>query len=212
MSIRCFWLEPVSGKYQHELRRYRSSEQGNQCPLPHGYHNASVILGVVERPDIDRAKALRRDAPTEEVRRDPRWPRQCGCGYVFLDEENWQENFNSLFQRSDTGELVTIKDAPIGAMWDAHWMPDAWAGPDGRKLIVKIPQNPDGSGESHWHVDGKCSNCTRPGEKHYCWVRHGEPPNIHVDKSGDTCAAGAGSIVAHGGWHGFLHNGCLVSC
>ena len=33
--------------------------------------------------------------------------------------------------------------------------------------------------------------------------------NVHVDKSGDTCAAGAGSILI-GGYHGFLHNGYLT--
>jgi hypothetical protein len=29
---------------------------------------------------------------------------------------------------------------------------------------------------------------------------------LHVDKNGNTCAAGAGSIIT-GKWHGFLHNG-----
>jgi hypothetical protein len=40
-------------------------------------------------------------------------------------------------------------------------------------------------------------------------VRHGEPPQITVDKRGLTCHAGAGSI-ALGSYHGFLHNGVFT--
>jgi hypothetical protein len=40
-------------------------------------------------------------------------------------------------------------------------------------------------------------------------VRHGEAPNITVDKNGVTCGAGAGSIQC-GSYHGFLRNGELV--
>ena len=50
-----------------------------------------------------------------------------------------------------------------------------------------------------------------PGDDvHRCWVRHGRPEDgtLHVDKNGQTCAAGAGSIQTHN-WHGFLHNGVL---
>ena len=61
-----------------------------------------------------------------------------------------------------------------------------------------------------WDIDSRCSNCTLPDDRiHRCWVRHGEPPNIHVDKNGHTCSAGAGSILA-GDYHGFLHNGELT--
>jgi hypothetical protein len=53
----------------------------------------------------------------------------------------------------------------------------------------------------------QASNCTLPGDKkHHCWIRHGEVPNLTVDKAGVTCAAGAGSIQA-GDYHGFLRNG-----
>lgn len=66
-----------------------------------------------------------------------------------------------------------------------------------------------------WNVDGRASNCTMKDDKtHRCWVRHGEPPNLHVDKKGHTCSAGAGSILSplEGHWHGFLHNGELIQC
>jgi hypothetical protein len=62
-----------------------------------------------------------------------------------------------------------------------------------------------------WMIDGQASNCTRPNEDHFCWVRTGEPPNVTVGKDGNTCAAGAGSIQARD-YHGFLRNGYLESC
>ncbi len=93
-------------------------------------------------------------------------------------------------------------------MWYADWMihtPDQkkFVGPDGHCLVVKTP-----GGE--WMVDSVAKNCTKPGDlDHKCWVRHGTVPNITVDKVGNTCAAGAGSIIA-GHYHGFLRNGMLV--
>jgi len=61
-----------------------------------------------------------------------------------------------------------------------------------------------------WDIDSRASNCTRKNDKtHRCWCRHGEAPNITVDKFGDTCSAGAGSIQC-GNYHGFLQNGFLT--
>jgi hypothetical protein len=63
-----------------------------------------------------------------------------------------------------------------------------------------------------WDVDGRASNCDMKEDRtHRCWVRHGDPPNVHVDKNGHTCHAGAGSILS-GNYHGFLHNGELTNC
>lgn len=81
-------------------------------------------------------------------------------------------------------------------------------GPDGRTLFAVLPNR------HHWTIDSRASNCTRKDDDvHRCWCRHGRPEDgtLHVDKNGDTCAAGAGSIVS-GDFHGFLHNGHLVSC
>lgn len=78
-------------------------------------------------------------------------------------------------------------------------------GPDGICLMVRLPNGHD------WMVDSEASNCTRKGEPHQCWVRHGDPREcrVSVDKNGDTCAAGAGSIQG-GDWHGFLRDGVLA--
>jgi hypothetical protein len=82
-----------------------------------------------------------------------------------------------------------------GFDWDNQFTPP---------LMVKTPGGT-------WDIDSRASNCTRKDDKlHRCWRRHGEPPNITVDKAGgDTCGAGAGSIQC-GDYHGFLQNGVLT--
>lgn len=73
-------------------------------------------------------------------------------------------------------------------------------------LIVVLP------GGHHWDIDSRASNCTLPeDDDHKCWIRHGTPPEITVDKNGNTCSAGSGSIMM-GGYHGFLRNGYLEDC
>jgi hypothetical protein len=62
-----------------------------------------------------------------------------------------------------------------------------------------------------WDIDSRASNCTMPYDyAHRCWIRHGEPPALTVDKAGVTCQAGAGSIQC-GDYHGFLQNGVLTA-
>src|SRR5579872_4789958 len=91
-----------------------------------------------------------------------------------------------LFRRTDTGEEIPLATAPCGAMWFADWYLPSYCGPDGHVLVVRTPPNHD------WIVDGRCSNCTLPNDRdHNCWVRHGVPPDITVDKNGRSCAAGA---------------------
>lgn len=61
-----------------------------------------------------------------------------------------------------------------------------------------------------WRIDSRASNCGSPYDyDHRCWVRHGEPPAITVDKDGKTCVAGGGSIQC-GDYHGFLRDGALT--
>ena len=120
----------------------------------------------------------------------------------------WNDGIGSpLYRRIDKPDdpATTLESHGVGAMWlfDADW---AAKGPDGRSLAVVCP---DGDGLYIWYVDSRASNCTMPNDnEHRCWVRHGDPPNVHVDKDGLTCAAGAGSIHTRG-WHGYLHHGFL---
>lgn len=116
-----------------------------------------------------------------------------------------------IYRRTDTGEVVgPLNEVPVGAMWFATWYPDKFCTPQlgkGKALIVKTPGG-------DWLVDQQANNCTMPDdvnqEKHHCWIIHGTPPNITVDKNGTTCNAGAGSI-AQPKYHGFLRDGYLTN-
>lgn len=125
---------------------------------------------------------------------------------------------------------MVIAPRPVQCVWygDMHWnaipkgergspLPGAmfWIEFSGGKCSDHEPPCerhltvvcPDGH---WWTIDSRASNCGSPEDKvHRCWVRHGEPPNITVDKAGVTCSAGSGSIQTPD-WHGFLRNGQLV--
>jgi hypothetical protein len=188
--ILCFFIEktPVTRYY---LRRY--SHEG--C-LGDGmsYHNAKVHL-------MDTEEKI--EAP---LNNDPRWPVKCDyCDFRFV-KEDYQLFQDWIYRRQDNGEQVTLMDAPVGAMWYADWFNDiGWTGPDGRCLVVKTPGG-------DWIIDHRANNCTMPNDYvHRCWIREGIPPKITVGKNGNTCAAGAGSILI-GGYHGFLRGGFLEEC
>ena len=203
MGIKCFWLEPTD-KEKRYLRRYAG---GSNCSGPSSYHDAMNYLD--ESPETIGPDGCWVDSGqrASDFEKHPLWPSHCGCGYKFRPEDEWQLFSQHIYRRVDTGEEMTLRDAPEGAMWNAFWFPKKsnWYGDDGRSIICKVPTNHD------WHIDGPCSNCTRPSETHKCWIRHGYPPNLTVDKNGNTCAAGAGSILTQT-WPGFLRNGELVSC
>jgi len=202
MTTAVFFLEPT-GRDRVALRRY---ESGSTCPAG-GYHQAMTPIG--EEPASERA--IGDDHPHD----DPRWPTACAkCAKPFEEEDAWQRFRRAIYRRADTGEEMTLEEAPAGACWDASWMvqgrtpPCFYVGADGRCLVVKIP------GGHQWMIDSRARNCTLPDDnEHKCWIRHGRPEDgtLHVDKAGHTCAAGAGSIDAPG-WHGFLHHGVLKEC
>lgn len=78
----------------------------------------------------------------------------------------------------------------VGAVWDVHWDKGIRKGTDGKSLVVLTPEGP-------WYIDERSFTCTRKDDdEHRCWVRHGsaEEGNLQVDKHGNTCESGAGSI------------------
>lgn len=213
----CFWLE-FANEAEWGLRRWTSMDEADvpDCPRDGGKfkksHGAVLILGrhpAVAADDttghvvfaIDSRQAAI-DWPSDD---DQRWPTYCECGFAFRPDDTHQRWTDMLYRRVDTGELMTIRASPPGAMYDAVWWPkEWWHGPDGRHIVVKCPNG------RPWHIDDRASNCGLPDDDvHRCWVRHGDPPNLTVDKNGVTCAAGAGSILADD-YHGFLQNGTLT--
>lgn len=191
------------------LRRYQSSDKGYNCRNG-SYHDGQILVG--------KEKAVFENKGLHTVRVDPyldeykerypysheKWPTECDeCDYKFTDDDERQIFTVLMWERSDTGELVSINDSSKipGALYYAWWLKNNPSYPDTGPLYAICPNG------YPWNIDGRASNCTMPEDnKHRCWVRHGEPPEITVDKNGYTCAAGAGSIQA-GDYHGFLQNG-----
>ncbi len=208
MEIKCFWIEPTDRERRY-LRRYSGKSVctgGGTFGM--SYHDAMVFLDEApEAMSEDGTHWVSNGQTAVDFKDHPSWPTHCACGYEFTDADDRQLFSSHIYRRADTGEEMTLRDAPDGAMWDAWWFHGhtGWCGDDGMALMCKVPVNHD------WHIDGPCNNCTRPNEPHKCWVRHGVVPNITVDKNGNTCAAGAGSILTPT-WHGFLQNGILRSC
>lgn len=134
----------------------------------------------------------------------------CDCGKPDCSRTVYKE---PLWRRVDSGQVIgTYYDLPPGAMWRAEWYEDHYTGFDGKCYVVMTPAGP-------WIIDSEASNCTRKGDKtHRCWCREGLAPNLTVSKNGNTCSAGAGSILMTkaGGhkcdFHGFLRGGYLVDC
>lgn len=197
------------------LRIYWGDSRNRECPVK-GYHNAEKYL--TDSPDPEDRKFA--GQPKDHA--DPaEWPTHCdGCGApvpagFFLNESHRAGEHSPQYQVFYRRLYNTASGKPEpGDVYWAPWYHDEdkqyrcqWDNCDDPRghLIVILPNG------AEWDVDSRASNCDmREDRTHRCWVRHGEPPNLHVDKSGHTCNAGAGSIL-NGNYHGFLHNGELTN-
>lgn len=178
--IPCFFLKP-SDQVEVILRRHCRGSESH-------YHDREVVIGK-EPKTVDQVSY---ELETLD-HSDPRWPATCNCGHSFQDEDNWETLAVALFQRSDTGELVTTQEAPPGAMWYAPWY-GKYMGPDGQTLIVKTPAG-------NWLVD-------YPSSSGGHWTRTGTPPNITANPSiGFHRLNGKGFE-----YHGWLKEGQLIEC
>ena len=150
MAVTCFLLEST-GFVRIGLRRYRQTSQDadQKCPRSGGwgYHGGLAILGMAaiawsaEKPDASHwfeGPDGRYGVPqfTYPAHDDPRWPLRCECGEPFTDDDPWQEWSEALYQRGDApypcrdSDVMTLRDAPDGAMWDAR------TGTRGRDLMA----------------------------------------------------------------------------
>jgi len=190
-KIKCIWLEPTEYA-QLSLRRYRGFREEGRCPASGmGYHNAqTVVVPQFERPlseKHDLGEFEHKDYPHD----DPRWPTHCPCGFEFGKDASWQVNTRRLYSNPEMNGLITIDDAPVGAMWDAWWYETK--GPDGRCIVVRTPGG-------DWIVDYPCKD----GKG---WERTGEPPKVTARPS-----IGIGGEGGKWKYHGFLTDGYLVEC
>src|SRR6185436_107163 len=184
------WLEATDMRALY-LRRYVYSGEGSTCQASgFGSHNAKIR--IEDALDEKEEEGYSKIVEVDPYLTDSRWPAACACGYVFTEADERQIFQDTIYRRADTGEMFPLRDAPPGAMYDAWWAAKFWKGPDGRSLVVKLPNGMD------WQIDGAANNCTMPDdrfqERHHCWVRVGTPPLITVGKTGGpTCSAGGGS-------------------
>jgi hypothetical protein len=159
------------------------------CPKkPYGMtcHDARTFIGTTEiigTPDSWELDVV------EPPHHDPRWPKQCTCGYVFKSDDYWQLNNRLLYTRSDTGEELTLRETTAGMIWHAPWLLEVHehhAGPDGQFLVAKLP------GGAEWMIDGPSTNGNG-------WTRMGVPPHITVVPS-----------IMSEQYHGFLRSGVFT--
>lgn len=172
------------------------------CPNMHGYHRASVEYArlPVDVKDFDAA-----GEPTAEHMAALAVCERCGAP---RPEDNQPSRSMGRIYNTASG-----KPEP-GDLYYADWLDCSerekcvykWTNCTGKHLYAVLPNG------SMWDINSRANNCTMPEDTtHRCWVRHGEVPDIHVDKQGHTCAAGAGSIVS-GNYHGFLIKGHFIDC
>lgn len=218
-DTKTFWMDP-SGQTARGLRRYSTEHRksGGGWDCTNGYHSAINWVDRVPTKtyqDTDGCR-MRKEVP-QFSKTDPRWPLVCdSCAYLFVNTDPKQTFSDEIYRRADTGaeHVLPLRKpgpqdapaAPAGAMWHSYWLPSGWRGDDGIALTVCLPDGTD------WMVDSRARNCDQPNRPHKCWVRHGDPRQGHVtvDKNGDTCGAGGGSI-ASSGYHGFLRAGVLTA-
>lgn len=234
MSIPLFWLERT-GEVELELRRSSIINDGGRCPLG-GWHSRRSVP-ITRRPgSYDTDRHVLNSIDWTEFSDSSAWPLTCDCGYVFSDDDSRFVDQHEIVVDAHGVEHVRSgygSELPHGAVFEAWWLAGTnWVGPDGMAIIVMVPEH------HPWQPDSQASNCTRKCpwrdddarqrhreheqhhsdqcdprfENHKCWVRVGDPRHpetLHVSKDGETCDAGAGSILTPE-WHGFLRYGVLA--
>lgn len=205
--VKCFLITPTD-QADRFLRRYeKHSDDRAKCEVcEHEYHQVSVLIGrfpvLLGQPD-ESGNHYQRSPDVSKYKGDKRWPKEAPCGYKFLPDDERQVYTETVYT-DEVGNEYSLRKPVPGMMYESWWYSDTMKGDDGKAYIVILP-------DLHpWSIDGRAKNCTKPDEwTHRCWIRHGTPPVLTVDKNGNTCGAGAGSIQTPK-FHGFLRDGYLV--
>lgn len=186
--VKCVWYDRAP-KIKRELRRFATNRE---CPVHMpgrcGCCDNFVFMDVIpwEAPII----AVQEMPPKD----DPRWPTECDrCGYKFADTDTWQVFCDSIYRNSETGEEHFLREIPIGAMYDSHWLPENHKGPDGVALTVVLPDR------TPWVVDGSAYHSGTATPR--AWKRTGAIPKVTASPSIRTPR-----------YHGNLIDGVLIPC
>lgn len=230
-SLRAYWDEHV---FDPKKQIYVSK---NTCPNSYGHGQPGIHDAMIRVAESITGK---RDDEVGGSREDydrSCWPTVCThCGAVAPDvppassfpdrqRDGWVLE-HQLFRQAlyGTPDKTWFGLPDVGDVLYEDWYGCAderggrcvygWTNCAGRHLIAIVPTG------HWWDTNARASNCTkREDTTHRCWIRHGDPAKgetVHVDKNGNTCGAGAGSLAIKG-WHGFLHNGdihesCTSQC
>ena len=175
---------------RRSLRRYYKSD-GRPFDPDHYHDETAVIDPEFYCPGNDNG----RSSLIQGYENDPRWPKACGCGYVFLPEDHWQVNEGRLWRGSLDGRLYVLREHPPGATWAADWFPEEgpngrYTGPDGKVWCVMLPAGME------WIIYGYASG-PEPRQK---WHVDGAVPKISVQPS----------ISQVGKYHGHIHDGIIT--
>ena len=193
MAWRCF-MAMESEFVQISLRRYGAGGHEN-CPTTFqgkmSYHNAEA---VIDPQAPGNAHELRGDIPDAELKKDPRWPKMCACGYAFHPEDHWQYNVDQLYRGALDGKLYRLRELPPGAIWRATWMEDIkesrYCNDAGEVWSMKLPGGDD------WLI------YSRVGPEMKRWDISGELPEITVSPSI--------LIQGMGRYHGYVKSGVVT--
>lgn len=192
-SINCFWLEPTDKIRRSLLVIALNSECKARSPgvcrhqifksehpaIPDGH-------GGVEWIDVPDP------APDSHE-----WPRRCEfCDEPFSSNAMYSSIQELIYVASD-GNRYTVREAPLGAMWNEPDCIGGSIGADGNCICVKTPGGV-------WCVDGRS---WKDGKVHNerPWTRTGTPPKITVHPSIHIKGADEQTI-----YHGWLREGVLT--
>jgi len=190
--VECFFIEPT-GLVRQQLRRYKSGD-GDKCPGKYSYHNGHAPFDTVPVVYTERGTIAAVPEYKMPPHSDHRWAQQCDdCDYRFTEEDEWQVFQEVLYHRPGVDEEMTLRDAPVGAMWDCPWFPMEQRPPDGMCLCIMTPGG-------QWMPD-------LPSTQGTPWTRSGKVPKITARPSILIPARGKWP-----GYHAFLTDGVLVDC
>lgn len=188
MPWKMYMIEPTQF-CRRSLRRHWKTLPGIHSGH---YHDASVVIDAkFESPGV-HGRGLLRDGYENSTG----WPKNCACGYAFVEEDHWQVNEERLYKGAPERKLYILREHPPGATWECDWFPregpnGEWTGPDGKVWAVMLPSGIE------WIIYSYASGL--PKKK---WDVDGAPPNITVSpsinqKGGANC------------YHGFIKSGVI---
>lgn len=197
---KCFWAQPSGQK----LVTLVTIANFDTCPGSEEYHRAEATVAMLSASE--RAEREKYWADNQH----PEWPTHCDTCRTLIEPEDRIHSIAEclLFERMDTGEFKRLHEFGAGTIFPT---PSEWLNlglewdnlPNRPAYGIKTPGG-------IWYPDKRAKNCTLPDDReHRCWVIHGEPPNLTINKLGHTCEAGNGSVLL-GSWHGSVSDGYLV--